>query len=76
MTLCTFTHWPFNLMLARSKPYMIDSLGGYGIYFICGACLRTSYFSARNAMSDKCGAGDGRCDFGELLHAGNAGYDA
>ncbi|KAL7420951.1 hypothetical protein Q5752_004905 [Cryptotrichosporon argae] len=38
MALCTSTHWAFNLMLAKSTPYMIANLGGYGIYFVFAAC--------------------------------------
>ncbi|WVR04206.1 hypothetical protein IAU60_001206 [Kwoniella sp. DSM 27419] len=38
MAICTSTHWAFNLMLAKSTPYMIENLGGYGIYFVFASC--------------------------------------
>ncbi|RSH90435.1 hypothetical protein EHS25_001040 [Saitozyma podzolica] len=38
MAICTSTHWAFNLMLAKTTPYMIQNLGGYGIYFVFAAC--------------------------------------
>jgi hypothetical protein len=39
MAICTSVHWAFNLMLAKSTPYMIENLGGYGIYFVFAACV-------------------------------------
>ena len=39
MAICTSVHWAFNLMLAKSTPYMIENLGGYGIYFVFASCV-------------------------------------
>jgi len=42
MAICTSVHWAFNLMLAKSTPYMIENLGGYGIYFVFASCVSFS----------------------------------
>lgn len=44
MAICTSVHWAFNLMLAKSTPYMIENLGGYGIYFVFASCVSLSLF--------------------------------
>ncbi|ORX37073.1 general substrate transporter [Kockovaella imperatae] len=38
VAICTATHWSFNLMLAKTTPYMLENLDGYGIYFVFAAC--------------------------------------
>ena len=38
MAVCTATHWAFNLMLAKSTPYMLKNIT-YGIYFVFAGCV-------------------------------------
>lgn len=55
MAVCTSVHWLFNLMLAKTTPFMIENLGGYGIYFVfaaCVSCHSRRRFSARTAPAD------------------------
>lgn len=39
MAICTAIHWAFNLMIAKSVPYMIANLVPGGLFFIFAACV-------------------------------------
>ena len=39
MAICTAVHWLFNLMIAKSVPYMIQNLVPGGLFFIFAACV-------------------------------------
>jgi hypothetical protein len=39
MAICTAVHWLFNLMIAKSVPYMVSNLIPGGLFFIFAACV-------------------------------------
>ena len=45
------THWLFNLMLARSVPYMLSGIKG-STFFVFAACLTVSFFWAYFCMPE------------------------
>lgn len=43
MAICAAVHWSFNLMIAKSVPYMVANLTPGGLFFIFAACVSSPH---------------------------------